>query len=158
MFVKAALERLGLHYTKVELGEAVISEYISTQQHEQLKTVLLKSGLELMEDKKVILVERVKKVIVEMVQYADELPKIKNSEYISKKLNVNYGYLANVFSEITGSTIIHFIIAHKIEKAKELLLYDELTETEIAYKLNYSSVAHLSKQFKMTTGLTTFIL
>jgi AraC-like DNA-binding protein len=154
MLVKAELSKLGLHYVIVDLGEVEIKEDMTTEQREQLKIALLKSGLELMDDKKAILIEKIKKVIIEMIHYADELPKIKNSDYISEKLNHDYTYLANLFSEVTGITIEHFIIAHKIEKVKELLLYDELSLTEISYKLNYSSVAHLSKQFKKATGLT----
>lgn len=93
-------------------------------------------------------------MIIEMVHYADELPKLKNSEFISKKMDMDYTYLANVFSETTGSTIERYIIAHKIEKVKELIIYDELKLVEIAHKLHYSSVAHLSRQFKQVTGLT----
>jgi AraC-like DNA-binding protein len=89
-----------------------------------------------------------------MVHYSDELPAVKNSIYISQKLNQNYTYLANLFSETCGITIEHFIILHKIEKVKELLVYDELNLTEISYKLNYSSVGHLSNQFRKVTGLT----
>jgi AraC-like DNA-binding protein len=154
MVVKTELIKLGLHYAIVDLGEVEIKEELTNEKREQLKIALLKSGLELMDDKKAILIEKIKKVIIEMIHYADELPKIKNSDYISEKLNHDYTYLANLFSEVTGITIEHFIIAHKIEKVKELLLYDELSLTEISYKLNYSSVAHLSKQFKKATGLT----
>ncbi len=154
MVVKAELDKLGLHYTLVDLGEVDIIENISPDQRNALKTELNKSGLVLMDNKKAILVERIKNVVVEMVHYADELPKLKNSEYISLKLNLDYTYLANLFSEVTGMNIEHFIIAHKIEKVKELLVYDELNLSEISYKLNYSSVAHLSNQFKKITGLT----
>lgn len=154
MIVKAELDKLGLHYGAVELGDVEVKEHITTEQCEQLKIALLKSGLELMDDKKAMLIEKIKNVIVEMVHYADELPKTKNSDYISEKLNHDYTYLANLFSEATGITIEHFIIAHKIERAKELLMYDELNLTQISYKLNYSSVAHLSNQFKKVTGLT----
>jgi AraC-like DNA-binding protein len=110
--------------------------------------------LELMDDKKAMLVEKIKNVIVEMVHYADELPETNFSDYLSEKLNHNYTYLSNLFSEVKGITIEHYIIIHKIEKVKELIIYDELNLTEIAYKLNYSSVAHLSNQFKKITGLT----
>jgi AraC-like DNA-binding protein len=154
MVVKSELNKLGIHYVFVDLGEVEIKEDITPEQREQLKKALLKSGLELMDDKKAILIEKIKNVIIEMIHYEDELPKIKKSDYISEKLNHDYTYLANLFSEVTGTTIEHFIIAHKIEKVKELLLYDELNLTEISYKLNYSSVAHLSKQFKKVTGLT----
>jgi len=154
MVVKGELDKLGLSYGVVGLGDVEIVENITSEQREQLKTGLSKSGLELMDDKKAMLIEKVKNVIVEMVHYADELPKTKNSDYISKKLNHDYTYLANLFSEATGTTIEHFIIAHKIEKVKELIIYDELNLTEIAWKLHYSSVAHLSNQFKKITGLT----
>jgi AraC-like DNA-binding protein len=154
MIVKAELNSLGLHYGSVELGEANIINDITTEQRETLKTALLKSGLELMDDKKAMLIEKIKNVIVEMIHYADDLPKLKNSDYISQKTGHDYTYLANIFSEATGITIEHFIIAHKIERVKELLLYDELNLTEISYKLGYSSVAHLSNQFKKATGLT----
>jgi AraC-like DNA-binding protein len=154
MVVKSELDKLGLHYGEVELGEVQTIEDVTSEQRDQLKTALSRSGLELMDDKKAILIEKIKNVIVEMVHYDDELPKVKHSDYISEKLKQDYTYLANLFSEATGTTIEHFLIAHKIEKVKELLLYDELNLTEISYKLNYSSVAHLSSQFKKITGLT----
>jgi len=154
MAVKSELDRLGVLYGTVDLGEVDIKENITSEQREDLKNGLLKSGLELMDDKKAMLIEKIKNVIVEMVHYADELPKTKNSDYISEKLNHDYTYLANIFSEATGTTIEHFIIVHKIEKVKELIVYDELNLTEIAWKLHYSSVAHLSNQFKKITGLT----
>ena len=131
-----------------------IAEDITQKQREQLRANLLRSGLELLDDKKSILIEKIKNVIIEMIHYSDELPKMNYSEYISKKLNHDYTYLSNIFSEVKGITIQQFIIIHKIEKAKELLLYDELNITEISYKLHYSSVAHLSGQFKKITGLS----
>ncbi len=154
MVVKLELNKLGLHYTKVELGEVEVMENITAEQHNQLKNGLLQSGLELMDNQKSILIEKIKNTIVEMVHYSEEMPKINFSDYISEKLNHEYTYLANLFSEVTGVTIEHYIIAHKIERVKELLLYNELNLTEISYKLNYSSVAHLSNQFKKITGLT----
>ena len=154
MMVKAELDKLGLHYGAVELGDVEVKENITDEQREKLKIALLKSGLELMDDKKAMLIEKIKNVIVEMVHYADERPKTNFSDYLTEKLNYDYTYLANLFSEVTGITIEHYIIAHKIERVKELLLYDELNLTEISYKLNYSSVAHLSNQFKKVTGLT----
>lgn len=154
MIVKAALDKLGLMYGAIDLGEADIKEPISPEQRQALNLALQASGLELMDNKKAILIERIKSVIIEMVHYSDELQKIKNSSYISDKLNLDYTYLSNIFSEVTGTTIEHYIISHKIEKVKELLLYDELNLTEISYRLNYSSVAHLSNQFKKVTGLT----
>jgi len=154
MAVKSELDKLGLHYSKVELGEVDVMEDITEEQRIQLKTELLKSGLELMDNQKSILIEKIKNIIIETVHCNEELPKINFSEYLSEKLKHEYTYLANLFSEVTGITIEHFIIAHKIERVKELLLYDELNLTEISYKLNYSSVAHLSNQFKKVTGLT----
>jgi AraC-like DNA-binding protein len=154
MVVKSELEKLGLEYGLVDLGEVDIKDNITEEQRNLLKTGLLVAGLELMDDKKAMQIERIKNVIIEMVHYSDELPKVKNSEYISEKLHLDYTYLANLFSEATGITIEHFIIVHKIERVKELLLYDELNLTEISYLLNYSSVAHLSNQFKKVTGLT----
>lgn len=154
MLVKAELDKLGLHYGAIDLGEVEISELLMPEQLLPLKTALLRAGLELMDDKKAILIERIKSVIVEMVHYEEEMPTVKNSVYISEKLHHDYTYLANLFSEATGTTIEQYIILHKIEKVKELLLYNELNLTEISYKLNYSSVAHLSNQFKKITGLT----
>lgn len=154
MVVKEELDKLGLHYTKIELGEVEIMENITEAQYNQLKFSLLQYGLELMNDQKSVLIERIKNAVVEMVHYTDEFPRFDSSDYISKKLNHDYTYLANLFSEVTGITIEHYIIAHKIERVKELLLYDDLNLTEISYKLNYSSVAHLSNQFKKVTGLT----
>jgi AraC-like DNA-binding protein len=154
MIVKDELSKLGIHYTMLDLGVVEIKEPITAIQREILRVGLLNSGLVLMDDKKAILIEQIKNVIVEMVHYAEERPKTNFSDYISQKLDHDYTYLANLFSEVTGTTIEHFIIAHKIEKVKELLLYDELNLTEISYRLNYSSVAHLSNQFKKVTGLT----
>ncbi len=154
MMVKAELEKLGIKYAVVELGTVEILEDITQKQRELLKVNLLKSGLELLDNKKSILIEKIKNVITEMIHYSDELPKVNYSEYISEKLGYDYTYLANTFSEVKGITIQQFIINHKIEKVKELLLYDELNLTEISYKLHYSSVAHLSNQFKKVTGLS----
>ncbi|MBC8046053.1 MAG: AraC family transcriptional regulator [Fimbriimonadaceae bacterium] len=154
MIVRSELENLGLHYTVVELGEVRIKEIISDEKHEALKSALLKSGLELMDDKKAMLIEKIKNVIVEMIHYSDEHPVVNFSEYLGKKLNYDYTYLSNLFSEVKGITIEHFIISHKIERVKELLVYNELTLTEISWKLGYSSVSHLSNQFKKVTGLT----
>lgn len=154
MMVKEELKKLGLHYVIVDLGMVEILEDTTQEQYQKLKENLAKSGLELLDDKKAILIERIKNVIVEMVHYTDELPKVNYSDYISEKLHHDYTYLSNIFSDVKGITIQQFIIFHKIERAKELLLYDELNLTEIAYILNYSSVAHLSNQFKKITGLS----
>jgi AraC-like DNA-binding protein len=154
MVVKEELKKLGLHFIIVDLGEVEIMEDISAAVQEQLKTALNESGLELMDDKKGILIERIKGVIVEMVHHAEELPKTNFSDYLSAKLNHDYTYMANLFSEVQGTTIEQFIISHKVERIKELIIYGELNITEIAYKMNYSSVAHLSNQFKKVTGLS----
>jgi AraC-like DNA-binding protein len=154
MMVKEELKKLGLRYVVVDLGMVEILEEITQQQREQLKVNLLRSGLELLDSKKSILIEKIKNVITEMIHYSDELPKVNYSEYISEKLDYDYTYLANLFSEVKGITIQQFIIIHKIERVKELLLYDELNLTEISHKLHYSSVAHLSNQFKKVTGLS----
>lgn len=154
MVVKEELRKMGLHFIVVDLGEVDIMENINSEQREQLKKELLVSGLELMDDKRAVLIEKIKNVIIEMVHYSDELPKVNYSDFISEKLQHDYTYLSNIFSEVKGITIQQFIIIHKIERAKELLLYDELNLTEISYKLNYSSVAHLSNQFKKVTGLS----
>jgi AraC-like DNA-binding protein len=155
MVVKEELSKLGLHYTTVELGEAEILEStLSDYQHDQFKIALLKSGLELMDDKKSVLIQKIKNIIVELAHYSEEPLDIKFSEFLSQKLNHDYTYLANLFSEVTGTTIEKFFIAHKIERVKELLVYNELNLTEIAYEMHYSSVGHLSAQFKKVTGLT----
>lgn len=154
MVVKAELERLGLHYSTVELGEVEIREDISAEQRDQLNIALKKSGLELMDDKKSMLIEKIKNVIVEMIHYSEEELKTNFSDYLSEKLHYNYTYLANLFSEVQGTTIEHYIIFHKIERVKELLVYNELNLSEIAYQMHYSSVGHLSNQFKKITGLT----
>ncbi|MEO5995701.1 MAG: AraC family transcriptional regulator [Chitinophagaceae bacterium] len=154
MLVKEELRKLALPFTNVDLGTVEMAEDITPVQLLQLKQNLLKSGLELLDDKKSILIEKIKNVIVEMIHYSDELPKVNYSDYISSKLKHDYTYLANIFSEVKGITIQQFIIIHKIERVKELILYDELNFTQIADKLHYSSVAHLSNQFKKITGLS----
>lgn len=154
MTVKQELKRMGLHFVFVDLGMIEILEEISTEQRNQLKINLLTYGLELLEDSKNILIEKVKSVIVEMIHHSEEFPKVNYSDYISNQLGYDYTYLSNIFSEVKGITIQHFIIMHKIEKAKELLLYQELNLTQISQKLHYSSVSHLSNQFKKITGLT----
>ncbi len=154
LVVKEALESLGLHYVILELGIVEIMQDLTATQRKQLYDLLLKSGLELMDDKKSVLIEKIKNIIIEMVHYSDELPKVTYSDYISEKMGLDYTYLSKLFSEVRGITIEHFIIAHKIERVKELLLYDELNLTQISYIMNYSSVSHLSKQFKKVTGLT----
>jgi len=154
MAVKEELKKLGLHFIVVDLGEVEIMETITSDQRERLKSSLIDSGLELMDDKRAVLIEKIKTTIIDMVHNSDEMIKTNFSDYLSEKLNHDYTYLANLFSEVQGTTIEHFIINHKIERIKELIIYDELNITEIAWKMNYSSVAHLSNQFKKVTGLS----
>lgn len=153
MTVMTELERLGSECVVIELGRVEIP-YISPEQVKQLDIALRRSGLELLGNKKNILVEKIKNVIVEMVHYSDEQLKTNFSDHLSRKLNFDYTYLANIFSEVQGITIEHFVILHKIQRVKQLISYDELTLTEISWKLHYSSVAHLSAQFKKVTGIT----
>ena len=154
MVVRQELQKLGLHYVNVDLGTIEILEDITDLQREQLGKNLKAWGLVLLDDKRKIIIEKIKAVIIEMIHYMDELPKVNYSEYISEKLGYDYSYLATAFSEVKGVTIQQFIIMNKIERVKELLLYDELNLTEISYRLHFSSVAHLSNQFKKVTGLT----
>jgi len=154
MAVKSELDRLGLNYTSLELGEVELNGEFSPELRTQLDAGLKKSGLELMDSRKSILIEKIKIIIIELIHYSDYPLKINLSDYLTSKLNYDYTYLANLFSEVQGTTIEHFFIFHKIERVKELLVYDELNLKEIAFKLHYSSVAHLSNQFKKITGLT----
>jgi AraC-like DNA-binding protein len=152
--VREELQKLGLHFVIVDMGVVDIMEDLTPEQHEQIRTGLLKTGLELMEDKKAVLIERIKNAIIEMVYYKEEVAKTNFSDYLSEKLKYDYTYMANLFSEVQGTTIEKFIISHKIERVKELIIYDELNLTEIAWNMHYSSVAHLSNQFRKVTGLT----
>ena len=154
LIVKEAAEQLGIHYKSLDLGVMETTQDPTPEQRHALREFLHHYELELLDDKRSILIDRIKTVIIEMIHYSDELPNVNYSEYISEKLNYDYTYLSNIFSEVKGITIQHFIILHKVERVKELLLYDELNLTEISYKLHYSSVAHLSNQFKKITGLT----
>jgi AraC-like DNA-binding protein len=154
MIVKSELNSLGLHNHNVELGVIEILDECSSDQLKQFDVNLRKSGLEIIDDQRAILIEKIKNVVIEMIHYSDDLPLMNYSDFISEKLEYDYTYLSNMFSEITGLTIQHYIILHKIEKVKELILYDELSLTEISFRLHYSSVAHLSNQFKKITGLT----
>ena len=154
MVVKEVVANLGLRPTKVELGVVEIRENISEEVREKLKNNLSSCGLELLEDRTSILIEQIIGVVIEMIHYSDEAPKVNYSDYISEKLNYDYTYLSNIFSKEKGMTIQQFIIMNKIERVKEFLLYDELNLTEISYKMNYSSVAHLSNQFKKITGFS----
>lgn len=154
MMVCDELHKLGLVFFSVDLGVADLKEDISREKKEVLKANLLRSGLELLDNKKSILIEKIKNTVTEMIHVSEELPRVNFSEFISQKLGYDYTYLANTFSEVKGITLQQFIIVNRIEKAKELMLYDELNLTEISYRLGYSSVGHLSNQFKKVTGLS----
>jgi AraC-like DNA-binding protein len=154
LIVKEELRKMGLHFVMVDLGEIEIMEDLSSDQREQLNGGLLATGLELMDDKRSVLIEKIKTAIIEMIHHSDEPVKIKFSAFLSEKLNHDYTYLANLFSEVQGTTIAQFVICHKIERIKELIYYGELNITEIAYKMDYSSVSHMSNQFKKITGLS----
>ncbi len=154
ILVKKELKKLGINYVTLDLGMVETSEDIGEERLIQFRNNLIVSGLELLDDKKSILIERIKNTIIQIIHYSDDVPRTNYSDHISEELGYNYTYLANTFSEVTGITIQHYIISHKIERVKELLLYDELNLSEIAHKLHYSSAAHLSNQFKKVTGLT----
>jgi YesN/AraC family two-component response regulator len=149
-----ALREMGLHFIIVELGEVELMETLNLSQREELKAKLLVSGLELMDDKRSVLIERIKNVVIHMVHYSDEVLLINFSDYLSEKLQLDYTYMSNLFSEVQGTTIEQYIISNKVERIKELIIYNELNITEIAWKMHYSSVAHLSNQFKKVTGLS----
>lgn len=154
MVVKDELKKIGLPYVYVKIGEANIIGNVSSEQLNMLDSALKKAGLLLMDNKKSILVEKIKSAIIELVHYTEEQIRVNLSDYLSEKLNYDYTYLANLFSEVKGITVEKFYLTHKIEKVKELIVYDELNLSEIAYKMHYSSVGHLSNQFKKFTGLS----
>jgi len=153
--VKQELEKLGLNLIALNLGEVEIIEEISTAQEKEFKAALLQSGLELMDDKKNILIERIKIVILISINHSIKPSYVNFSEHLSKQIEYDYTYLANLFSQFEGTTIERYVIIHKIERVKELLIYDELSLKEISYQMGYSSVAHLPNQFKKITNLTT---
>jgi len=152
--VKQELIKLGLHFSILDLGEVDVMENISIEQRELLKVNLTNIGLELMDDHRAILIERIKNIIIETIHHSKESVKVNFSHYLSEKLNHDYAFLASLFSEVQETTIEQFIISHKVEKIKELLIYGEHNVTEISDKLNYSSVAHLSSQFKKVVGIS----
>ena len=152
--IKIILENFGLHVLSMDIGETEIREAIAAAEYFSLKEVLSEKGFDLVADRENILTEKIRNIIIEMVHFSDELPMMKYSNYISGKLRTNYTYLSKVFSRVRHVTIEHFIILHKIERVKQLLLHSELTLSEIALRLHYSSTAHLSAQFKKVTGLT----
>lgn len=154
MAVRAELIKFGLHPLAVELGEVTIAEDITAQQKDKIDQALRAFGFTLIDDKKSRMIEKIKTAIVEIVHYSDKQLKTNLSDHIIKQLHHDYNYLSNLFSDVEGTTIEQYFIAQKIERVKELLVYDELSLSEIAVKVNYSSVSHLSKQFKKVTGFT----
>ena len=154
LLVKEELKKMGLHFVVVDLGEVETMEELDGQQIEQLREALLASGLEIIDDKKMMLIEKVKNAITEMIHNSDGPLKHNYSDYLAEKLGYDYTYISNLFSDMKGITIQQYIIIHKIERVKELLMYEDMNLTEISYKMHYSSVAHLSNQFKKITGLT----
>jgi AraC-like DNA-binding protein len=152
--VRNELNKLGLHYKSVELGEVELSGNVSKEYLQLIDIALKDAGLELMDDRKNLLIEKIKDAVYQLIYLSDDLPKTSFSDYISKKVNFNYTSLSNLFSGIQGITIEKYIIIQKIERVKELLIYGERSLSDIAFRLQYSSVAHLSNQFKKVTGLT----
>ena len=154
MAVQSVLEGLKISYKEIELGRVKLTDGINAQQRQQLNTALQHYHLELMDDKKKIITERIKTLIIQLLHEEPEAIQLKLSVYLSNSLQYDYTYLSNIFSEVEGSTIERFYIVNRVERVKELLIYDELNLTEIAYQMHYSSVSHLSAQFKKVTGLT----
>lgn len=154
MVVEAQLKTLGLRPLSVNLGEVDIEEKLSKQQLLQIDTALKSVGFELIDNKKSQTIEKIKTAIVTLVHHSGQGLKTNLSDFIVSKVHKDYNYLSNLFSEVEGTTIEKYFIAQRIEKAKELLVYEELSLSEIADQLGYSSVAYLSNQFKKTTGFT----
>jgi AraC-like DNA-binding protein len=154
ILVRDLLNEMGLHFIMIELGEVDVMENISNSQREYLRSELQNAGLELMEDKRTILLEKIKYTILDVINNRDEDKRLNFSHYLSEKLGYNYNYLASIFSEASGTTIEQYMIVQKIERVKELISYEELSIAEIAWKMNYSSAAHLSNQFKKVTGFS----
>ncbi len=154
MIVEIELARLGFHCRSVEIGKIDVIEVLSSEDLLSIKGALARCGLDIVDNKKRLLVEKVKSAVIEMVHHSDKQVKLNFSDYLSSSLNLDYTYLANVFSEVESDTIEHFIIMHRIQTAKYMIAHSDLNLTEISWKLNYSSVAHLSTQFKKITGVT----
>ncbi|MFT3980549.1 MAG: AraC family transcriptional regulator [Ferruginibacter sp.] len=154
MVVKTEIEKTGLQPISIELGEVELKRQPTKEQIQQLSTSFKSLGFEIIDDKKVQIIEKIKNAIVSLVHHSDEELKTNLSAYITTQLQHDYNYLSNLFSEVEGTTIEKYFIAQRIERAKELLVYNELTLSEIAFQLGYSSSAYLSNQFKKVTGLT----
>lgn len=154
MVVQNELEKLGVEFTNIKLGEVTLTNELNLDERNSLEAVLIPLGFEVIDDKKSRIIEKIKNIIIDFLHHQDNDAKNNLSDILGKKLNHDYNYLSNLFSEVEGTTIEKYFIAQKIEKIKELLVYDELSLSEIAIRLNYSSVAYLSNQFKKVTGLT----
>lgn len=154
MIVQQQLDRIGIQYFSIDLGLVETKNCITSCQIDELRKSLQLVGLDILDNRKSILIDKIKNVVIEMIHYNEELPKVNQSDFICKKIGYDYTYLSNIFSEVEGITIQQFIIIHKIELVKELLLYNELSLKEISHRMNYSSASHLSTQFKKITGLT----
>lgn len=154
MVVQNELEKLDLEFTNIRLGEVTLTKELNPEERDALETALIPLGFEMIDDKKSRIIEKIKNIIIDLVHHQDNDTKSNLSDLLSEKLNHDYNYLSNLFSEVEGTTIEKYFIAQKVEKVKELLVYDELSLSEIALRLNYSSVAYLSNQFKKVTGLT----
>ncbi|CAH0206895.1 AraC family transcriptional regulator [Chryseobacterium sp. WG14] len=152
--VQNEMKKLGLKLENIKLGEVTLEKELSSSEKDALESALVPLGFQVIDDKKGRIIEQIKNVIIDLVHYKDNDTKANLSDILSKKLNHDYNYLSNLFSEVESTTIEKYFIAQKVEKVKELLVYDELSLSEIAYRLNYSSVAYLSNQFKKVTGLT----
>lgn len=152
--VKTELEKLGFHPVNLTLGEVELEKEINESEKSIINNHLQSFGFELIDHKKSRIIEKIKNIIIDLVHHQNNEAKTNLSDILSGKLNHDYNYLSNLFSEVETTTIEKYFIAQKIEKVKELLVYDELSLSEIAYRLNYSSVAYLSNQFKKVTGLT----
>ena len=154
MAVRTELEKLNLHPVNIELGEVLLEEKeLNSDQQNDISNALKKIGFELIDDRRSKLIEQIKTFVINTIHYRDEQPKKNFSELLSQHLHHDYSYLSNLFSQVEGITIEQFVINQKIEKVKELLMYDELSLSQIAFELGYSSTAHLSSQFKKLTGL-----
>ena len=154
MVVQNELDKLGFDVMNIKLGEVMLAKEPTPEEKSNLDKVLVPLGFEIIDDKKSRIIEQIKNIIIDLVHHQDNDSKTNLSDVLSSKLHHNYNYLSNLFSEVEGTTIEKYFIAQKIEKVKELLVYDELSLSEIAFRLNYSSVAYLSNQFKKVTGLT----
>jgi AraC-like DNA-binding protein len=152
LVVEEELKKLGLHYVSVDFGVIETVEVLTREQRDQLRMKLFLVGLELLEDKRNVIIEKIKSTVMEIIHNTEESPKANYSDILTGKLGYEYTYLSNLFSEVNGMTIQQFIINQKIEKIKEMLMYSDMNISEISYKMHYSSVAHMSAQFKKVTG------